>query len=53
MSSMAKKTRTRRLRRQRTGGRTRKRVMNREGTTRCEKDLFGNELIKPDAKSES
>lgn len=46
MSSMAKKTGTKRLRRARKSGRDRKRVQNRNGTTRTELEIFGNELMR-------
>ena len=44
MSSMAKKTGTKRLRRERNAGKKRKKQVNRAGTTRTEAELFGNTL---------
>ena len=46
MSSMAKTTGTKRLRRTRNAGRSRKKDVNRKGTTRTELELFGNVLPK-------
>jgi hypothetical protein len=44
MSSMAKKTGKKRLRRIRNAGTERKKEVNRRGTTRTELELFGNVL---------
>ena len=44
MSSRAKKTGVKRLRRTRKAGSKRKKQMNRNGTTRTEAELFGNTL---------
>lgn len=51
MSSMAKKTYTKRLRRTRKAGRPRKKAQEKLGTTRSELELFGNVL--PRTKSQS
>jgi hypothetical protein len=48
MASNSKKTDTKRLNKQRTSGQDRKRRLEREGTTRSEKQLFGNVLPKTD-----
>ena len=47
MSSMAKKTGVKRLRRTRKAGSKRKKQVNRNGTTRTEAELFGNTLCAP------
>ena len=53
MSSMAKKTGVKRLRRTRKAGSKRKKQMNRNGTTRTEAELFGNTLGAPAASTNS
>ena len=52
MASNAKRTGTKRLRRQRSAGRRRKKDLERTGTTRSEAELFGNTLD-TGAKSDS
>ena len=55
MSSMAKKTGVKRLRRTRKAGAKSKKRINRDGTTRTEAELFGNTLraSSPSASAES
>jgi len=46
MASETKKTTTRRIRRTRSLGKSRKRALDRNGTTKNEEQLFGN-VLKP------